>query len=245
MRISGLICLFSVFVCLDAMAQEETVTPDRLTTTHPTSRMDEAWWRERHESRLNQMKSIEQLNILLIGDSITQGWETTGSRVWKDTFEDLTSFNLGFSGDRTEHVLWRLENGSVEGLDPGVVVILIGTNNTGQNLDKPRDIAKGVKAIINEVRNRMPKSPILLMAVFPYDKDSESPRRKNNNEINNLISQYHDGKTVHYLDICNSFFDESGQMSTKITPDFLHLSEAGYQIWADGIEQKVRELCRR
>lgn len=207
--------------------------------------MNEVWWKNRHELRMKEKESIGEMDLLLVGDSITQGWETTGKPVQEKAFGNLDLFNLGFSGDRTEHVIWRLQNGQVDGLKPAVTMVLIGTNNTGHNLDKPDDIAAGVKAIVDELRTRLPETKILLLAVFPYDEDPDSPRRKNNNAINDLIKNLNDDQAVHYLDICDMFFDEAGKMTREITPDFLHLSQAGYQIWADGVDAKIRQLMKQ
>jgi len=226
-------------------AQEAKVTDETLSTTTPLSRMEQEWWKNRHELRLEQKAKLDQLDLLLVGDSITQGWESTGKPVFEATFGDLKTFNLGFSGDRTEHVIWRLQNDEVDGLKPAVTMVLIGTNNTGQKMDKPEDIAAGVKAIIDELTTRLPETKVLLLAAFPYDKDPESPRRKNNNQLNEIIKGFHDGQAVHYLDINESLFDDSGNMTADITPDFLHLSKAGYQIWGDAVNDKIRELGKQ
>lgn len=230
------------FPCVDLSAQEQQVAGDDLTTTKPVSRMQEAWWKNRHDLRQKEKANIDELDVLLVGDSITQGWEGAGAKPWKNTFGDLQAFNLGFSGDRTEHVIWRLQNGEVEGLNPRVVMVLIGTNNTGHKLDKPENIARGVAGILTELKNRLPDSKVILLSLFPYDKDPNSPRRKNNDAVNEIIKNYDDGKQVYYLDICDAFFDDQGNMSKEITPDFLHLSEKGYQIWADQVNDKIRTL---
>ncbi len=238
-----LIMGFLFFIpCVDLNAQEQQVADEDLTTTKPVSRMQEAWWKNRHDLRQKEKANVGELDILLVGDSITQGWEGAGAKAWKKTFGDLKTFNLGFSGDRTEHVIWRLQNGEVEGLDPRVVMVLIGTNNTGHKLDKPENIASGVEGILKELKNRLPDSKVILLSLFPYDKDPNSPRRKNNNAVNEIIKNYDDGKQVYYLDICDAFFDDQGKMSAEITPDFLHLSEKGYQIWADQVNDKIRDL---
>lgn len=230
------------FLGVDLSAQELQVAGDDLTTTKPVSRMQEAWWKNRHDLRQKEKANMDELDILLVGDSITQGWEGAGAKPWKNTFGDLKTFNLGFSGDRTEHVIWRLQNGEVEGLNPRVVMVLIGTNNTGHKLDKPENIARGVEGILTELKSRLPDSKVILLSLFPYDKDPNSPRRKNNNAVNEIIKNYDDGKQVYYLDICDAFFDDQGNMSKEITPDFLHLSEKGYQIWADQVNDKIRAL---
>jgi beta-glucosidase len=226
-------------------AQESTLSSASRLATQAVSRLDQDWWKKRHESKLSEKQDMQQLDVLLLGDSITQGWETTGAEVWKQGFGDLTSLNLGFSGDRTEHVIWRLQNGEVDGLDPAAIMVLIGTNNTGHRLDPADDIAAGIKIILDELQTRCPNSRILLLSVFPYDRDSQSPRRRNNEALNGQIRHFHDGRRVFYHDIYDTFFDESGQMSAEITPDFLHLSERGYRIWAEGVRDPLRKWCQR
>ena len=224
------------------LAQEQEVVKEGLTTTKPVSRMQEKWWNDRHELRQKQKADLGELDILLLGDSITQGWEGSGADPWKKTFGDLSMFNLGFSGDRTEHVIWRLQNGEVEGLNPKVVMLLIGTNNTGHKPDKPEEIATGIQCILDELKSRLPESKVVLLALFPYDKDPNSPRRKNNNAVNEIIKDYDDGQQVFFVDINESLFDAEGNMTKEITPDFLHLSKKGYEIWADRVNDKIREL---
>ena len=121
-------------------------------------------------------------------------------------------------------------------------MLLIGTNNTGHKLDKPEHIAEGIQRILGELKTRLPESKIMLLALFPYDKDPASPRRKNNNAVNEIIQRYDDGKQVFFVDINDSLFDAEGNMTKEITPDFLHLSPKGYAIWANQVNGKVREL---
>ncbi len=234
--------LIICFLPSNGYAQESNLKSEELSTTTPLDRMAQPWWKNRLAAKMKQKQEMESIDIVLLGDSITQGWEGTGKDVWQKTFGELNTLNLGFSGDRTEHVIWRNENGQMDDIDPGLVIVLIGTNNTGHNLDKPQAIAAGVKKILGQLKSSVPDSKILLLSVFPFDKDPESPRRKNNNELNEIIKDFHDGQSIHYLDICHQFFDDSGAMTKEITPDFLHLSAKGYQQWADGMKEKVHEL---
>ncbi|MGI9518955.1 MAG: GDSL-type esterase/lipase family protein [Pirellulaceae bacterium] len=244
MRVTLLVLFSSIcFVPLaDAWQENESVQTETPVTVQPVSRLEEDWWAERHEEKLQAKQQMESVDLVLIGDSITHSWETTGQQVWKKSFPDVATLNLGFSGDRTEHVLWRFANGQIDDIEPKAVMLLIGTNNTGHHLHDPADIAAGIKAIIEDLNTRLPNTQILLLAVFPYDQDPQSPRRKNNEAVNVLIAELHDGERVHYLDICEKFFDEDGEMTKEITPDFLHLSPAGYQIWADAVKPRLMEL---
>ncbi len=229
----------------DAWQENESVQTEAPVTVQPVSRLEESWWAERHQAKLDARDQMESVDLVLIGDSITHSWETTGQDVWRNSYPDVATLNLGFSGDRTEHVLWRLENGELDGVQPKAVMLLIGTNNTGHHLHDPTDIAAGVKAIVEDLKTRLPESRVLLLAVFPCDKDPQSPRRKNNEAVNELICDLHDGQCVHYVDICERFFNEDGEMTEEITPDYLHLSPAGYQIWADAVKPTLMEVLGR
>ena len=147
------------------------------------------------------------------------------------------------SGDRTQHVLWRIQQGELEGIQPRVIVLMIGTNNTGA--DSATGIAKGITAIVGTLREKQPKAKILLLGILPRGKKASSnPYRDKINQANDIISRLHDGKRIHYLDIGNHFLLTDGSISAEIMPDYLHPSVAGYQIWADAIAPKLTELMR-
>ena len=183
--------------------------------------------------------------VVFLGDSITAGWAGGGKEVWAKAFSQWNPANFGIGGDRTQHVLWRIENGELEGIKTKAAVIMIGTNNTGG--DSAEAIAKGVTKIVNTVRTKLPTTQILLLAIFPrgdkpdgklgagYDKIKE---------INSLIGKLDDKKSIHYLDIGDKFIQGKAALSADIMPDFLHLSPAGYQIWADAITGKLNELTK-
>ena len=178
------------------------------------------------------------------GDSITQAWEGAGKKVWGKYYGDRQAINLGFSGDRTEHALWRLRKGRFgRGLEPRVSVVMIGTNNTGAFEAKGQRDGRGSlrHSSRSSVRDsRRPRS--LLLGVFPRSDRPEDAPRKLNVEINTLIAKLHDGENVHYLDISSTFLEENGRISNKIMPDKLHLSEEGYALWAKAMEAKLCEL---
>ena len=185
-------------------------------------------------------------DIEFIGDSITQGWESRGSNVWKQFYGKRKVINFGVSGDRTEHVLWRFEQGQLDGIKAKVAVVMIGTNNSGKNKDgtdqySDNDILEGVVAIVNDIRKRQPDTKILLLGIFPRGK-TFSPQRGRLLEINQVLAKLDDGKHIFYQDFGSQYVESDGTISKDIMPDALHPNEKGYQIWANATECKLKHL---
>jgi lysophospholipase L1-like esterase len=175
------------------------------------------------------------VDLLFLGDSITQGWGF-GERendVWKRFYTPRNAANFGVGGDRTQHVLWRIQNGELEGIEPKVVVLMIGTNNASSGTAD--EIAQGVTAIVEELRHRLPKAKVLLLGVFPRGQKPNATREKLS-AVNAKIAHLDDGSHVKYLDIGKAFLNEDGTISRDIMPDYLHLTRKGYRIWADAME---------
>lgn len=196
-------------------------------------------WLTRHES-FNKRVAEGNVDLLFIGDSITQGWEGRGKNVWAKFYGKRNAVNLGIGGDRTQHVIWRLDHGNIKGIQPKAAVIMIGTNNSGSNSSE--QIAEGVKVIVDRLSEKLPKTKLLLLAVFPRGADKNDKRRQVNEKANLIFQKLADGKQVHYLDIGPKFLEEDGTLTREIMPDLLHLSEKGYTIWAESIEEKLAEL---
>jgi N-acetylglucosamine-6-sulfatase len=211
------------------------------TAVIPATRGDESWWRERQLVANEQAQRVD-VKLAFIGDSITQGWEGAGKVIWEERFAPRTSINLGFSGDRTEHVVWRLTHGNLENIRPQVAVVMIGTNNTGHLMQDPQEVAGGIHRILELIEERSPETKVLLLGVFPRGKTRYDVMRLNNVAINQIIRRYADGQRVHYLDASNAFLESDGTLSEQVMPDLLHLSPEGYRRWADAIEPKLREL---
>jgi beta-glucosidase len=205
-------------------------------TTDPVPR--EGGWMKRHETHLERVKP-GKADVVFIGDSITQGWEGAGRDVWTRFYGSRNAVNLGIGGDRTQHVLWRLDHDEVKGINPKVAVVMIGTNNVGGN--SADEIAKGVTAIVKSLRDKLPKTKVLLLAVFPRGEKPNSGRDKIK-QLNEKIKTLDDGKNVHYLDISKAFLNDDDTISKEIMPDYLHLSPKGYRIWADSIEPTLWKL---
>jgi len=185
------------------------------------------------------------VDLMFIGDSITEFWQRpAGKTIWATNFAPLKAANFGISGHATQNVLWRLQNGELEGIHPKVVVLLIGTNNMG---DKPADIALGVKVIITEIQQRSPGTRILLMGIFPRSADVTNSFRTKTKETNTILETYaspDDPTQVIFLDIGEKFLNADGSMNKDLMPDTLHPSEKGYQVWADGILDTVKKMLK-
>lgn len=207
----------------------------------PAHRLSAGWWKKRHEQKLAQAKGKE-CDLLFIGDSITHGWEGAGKKTWQKYYAARKPFNIGFSGDRTQHVLWRLDQGEMASFKPKVAVIMIGTNNTGHQMQKAQETADGIKAIIGRIHKLSPKTKILLLGVFPRGANPDHKMRIRNNEINAIIKGYHDGEKVHFLDISSTFLNKEGVLTKEVMPDYLHPRQHGYKLWAEAMEPTLKKL---
>jgi beta-glucosidase len=220
-----------------------SITPDMLNESWSID-----WWLPRHQEKLEEIKSLQAQHqdseLVFIGDSITHNWEKDGINVWNRHYKKLHAINLGFGGDRTENVLWRLQHGEVDGIRPKVAVLMLGTNNTGERGEDPRTTAAGIKRNIDELRRRLPDSKILLLAIFPRDEKPDSQLRKLNEQVNTIISSFADNKKIFFLDINQAFLKTDGTLSKDIMPDFLHPNERGYEIWVDAMEPELQRLMK-
>ncbi|MCP4710817.1 MAG: GDSL family lipase [Planctomycetes bacterium] len=198
------------------------------------------WWTLRHWET-NERVRQGNVDLIFVGDSITQGWEGNGKEVWDEYYGERNAVNLGFSGDRTQHVLWRFDNGNIDGISPKAAVVMIGTNNSNGTDNTSEEIADGIIAICGQMRIDLPKTKILLLGIFPRGEQS-NPQREKNARVNEIVSRIADGEMLFYLDFGDKFLESDKSLSSEIMPDYLHLSAKGYQIWAEAIEDKVTEL---
>jgi arylsulfatase A-like enzyme/lysophospholipase L1-like esterase len=205
------------------------------------SRNGNFWWKDRDRAQTQEAQK-GPYDLAFIGDSITQGWEGRGKAVWEKHYGKYKAINLGIGGDRTEHVLWRLTKSRQLNAKPKVAVLMIGTNNTGHQMQDAEEVAAGIEAILGIVREGSPRTKVLLLGVFPRGESPWDEKRLNNVQINQIIRRFADGDRVHYLDIGHVFLEKDGTLSKEIMPDHLHLSEAGYERWAKAIEPKLKEL---
>ena len=188
-------------------------------------------------------------DIAFIGDSITQGWEGAGKPVWEKFYGGRKCLNFGVGGDRTEHVLWRFENGQLDGIKPKAAVLMIGTNNSNKNRDgseqySEAEILEGVQAIVKQIRQRLPDTKLLVLGIFPRAQTFSTQRGKIL-QINQALAKVADGQMVHYLDFGSELIEADGSISKDKMPDYLHLSEGGYEIWARAIEPTLVKLLAK
>jgi lysophospholipase L1-like esterase len=180
-------------------------------------------------------------DIEFIGDSIMQGWESAGKNVWTNYYGKRKCINMGVSGDRTQHVLWRFEQGQLDGINAKVAVVMIGTNNSNNQDNSETDILEGVQAIVQEIRTRQPKTKILLLAIFPRGHAFSAQRGKIL-QVNEALARLDDGQNIFYMDLGPKFIENDGTISKTIMPDYLHPNAAGYEIWAEATEPTIKEL---
>ncbi len=198
-----------------------------------------------HERHLLLLERVREnrgaIDVLFVGDSITQGWEGAGREIWEEFYGPRRAVNIGIGGDRTQHVLWRLENGNIDGLVPKVTVLMIGTNNSAADRNTAPEMVEGVRAVVDHLKTALPETKILLLGIFPRGREFNDQRGKIL-QVNQVLRKLHDGDRVVWLDIGHEFLDETGALPESIMPDALHLSPAGYRIWAEAIEPKLREF---
>jgi lysophospholipase L1-like esterase len=200
----------------------------------------------RRHTRLVEIAALRyKARVVFLGDSITARW-SQHKALFDLEFGQYRALNFGIPGDRTQHVMWRVQEGLFDVVRPRVVVLLIGTNNattqgTLMPFNPPEEVAAGVRHIIDDIHLRSPETKILLHGILP--RGAKNPAHRNA-QVNTLISQFHDGERIHYLDIGNQFLLPDGSVSPVLMPDLLHLSEDGYRIWADAIRAKLAELTQ-
>ena len=211
----------------------------RLTVT-PVENVD---MHERNVMLAERAGQASDTRLVFVGDSITQGWESE-PELWNAEFGRYAPLNLGVSGDRTEHVLWRLETGAYDGLKPELIVIMIGTNNTGHRMDEPEPIAKGVDAILGQLSARFPRARLALLAIFPRGATVDDPMRANNTAVNALLTKIAAKRGAEWLDLSSAFTDDAGVLPEAVMPDLLHLSSDGYARWAAALREPLARWMR-
>jgi lysophospholipase L1-like esterase len=228
----------------------------------PVSKLEENgydWW-VRHNDVLKVKDSLNP-EIVLIGNSISHYWGgnfpplknadgtsmiPNGPNSWQSTFKNHRVLNLGFGWDRTQNVLWRLDNGELDGLNPKLVIIHIGTNNTSETQNAPMntasEIVEGISAIYSRVQSKVPNAKIILMQIMPREKLPDNPRRILINETNQSLKKFASENNIKLLDISSKMLTSDGLLTKKYTLDFCHPNEAGYQIWGDALRPYIDSI---
>jgi lysophospholipase L1-like esterase len=197
-------------------------------------------WYVRHRS-LSHRAQQGGIDLLFLGDSITENWQSQGSNVWSKYFAPRRAANFGISGDITRGLIWRLEHGELDGLHPKVVVILIGTNDSSR--EEPQAIADNIRQIIQDTKLKCLESKVLLLAILPRSRPEDGPAvMETINKVNAMIARFDDAGKVRFLSIGERFRGSKGELLAGLMPDFLHLSEEGYQEWAEAMKPILKEM---
>jgi lysophospholipase L1-like esterase len=188
------------------------------------------------------------VGLLFLGDSITEGWKKV-PELWEASYGHYQPANFGIGGDRTEHVIWRIEQGELEKMAPKVTVLMIGTNNTGDNAAV--EIAAANRKIISMIQAALPETKVLLLGIFPRGPrmargmgDDWEGKMAKISAVNADMAQLDDGDRVRYLDISNNFLAADGSIPMEIMPDQLHPNALGYQIWVDAMAPLLAEMMK-
>ncbi|MFZ2655182.1 MAG: GDSL-type esterase/lipase family protein [Victivallales bacterium] len=196
------------------------------------------------------------IDVLFLGDSITQLWYNdprwpNGQEAWDKNYKPLKAINLGVAGDTTCHLIWRIGEGRmIEGLTPKVTILLIGVNNiTGRGKGSspgsgtPENIAAAIVLILDNLKKQMPDTKILLLGIFPaFPDQSDSKWLEKIHKTNKIIAEQADYKKIFYLDIGNKLLSSDGKLDKEIIRDGIHLSEKGYEIWAENMNPYLLDL---
>jgi beta-glucosidase len=195
------------------------------------------WWADRHNKRINNIKRNQK--IIFIGDSITLHWEYEGLQAWTALNQkyDTKIINLGFGGDETQHVIWRLENGEFPyGINPEYVVLMIGTNNRHE----PESIAAGIGKIVKIINSNSPSTNIILLSILPRGAGNGDTNTVRNNAVNDITKKYDGYLGIQYLDIGQYYIDTQGNLKEELFTDRLHLTSTGYNIMG----KKLMEIIK-
>jgi lysophospholipase L1-like esterase len=191
-----------------------------------------------------------RIDVYFAGDSIIRRWRATDYprflANWNENFFGWNAANFGWGGDTIQNILWRLQNGELDGVHPKVIVLLAGTNNLGNNPaieTEVADIPKGIKALLDIMREKAPEATIIVMGILPRnDRVRPTAMIPSINRINENIAKLADGETIRYLNINDRLADKYGKLFEGVTVDGLHLSLKGYQTWADALRPLLTEL---
>jgi lysophospholipase L1-like esterase len=241
MKIRLAILFLAAFHSLQTFAENTALVPTP--RDFPTN------WMSRHEAYVAEAKK-GGIDLLFLGDSITDGWRwgNGGSKIWPQLYAPRHAANFGIGYDRIQNVLWRVENGELENIHPKVVVLLIGTNNSGnEDNGQPRnltpEIIEGVSNLVRQIQARLPQTKILLLGIFPRAGKTD-PIREQVKAVNAGLAQLDDGSKVKFLDLGEKFLAPDGTLSHDLFPDLLHPNAKGYQIWADAMDPTLSEMLK-
>jgi lysophospholipase L1-like esterase len=208
------------------------------TAIEPASNAGNTNWMAWHQA-MNARAKQGHVDLIYVGDSIVQLYEKQGKDTWDRYYAPRNAVNLGISWDRTEHVLWRLDHGNIDGISPKLAIVMIGQNNGPHNTVE--EIGAGVTAVVQKIRAKLPTTKILLLAIFPR-REKPTEEREVLAKASRIAAKLADNHTIFYMDINKIFLRPDGSIPAQLMPDFQHPSAKGYRRWAEAIEPPVAEL---
>lgn len=200
---------------------------------------DAPFWRQ-DNATINARAQEGGDDLLFVGDSITYGWQLAGQPVWDQYYGDRRAMLAGIPGDQTQNVLWRLDHGNLDGIDPRLVVVMIGTNN---ETDPPDDVATGVMAIVHDLRVKLPDAGLLLLGILPRGVTATDPQREKNTATNGMLRMLAGNEGVDYLDLSPNFLNGDGTQRTGLLQtDDVHPTAPGYEVMAKAMEPLIAAI---
>lgn len=197
-------------------------------------------WKDRFEKNLAIIRTNDTFDVVLVGDSITHRWDSVGRDAWRDVLGKYRQLNAGYIGDLTQHMIWRLNHGELDGYKAKVFMVMAGTNNRWTD---PADVAAGVQEVVKLITGKHPESKILLQAVFPRGQTPADTERIRVMATNKILEPW--AKTlpnVVWVDLKDHFLSPDGTISKDVFPDFLHPEHDGYYIWAKAVKPYLENL---
>lgn len=212
-------------------------------TLVPANKMDQQWWKDRHEA--NKARIAQgNVDLLLVGDSITHGWDGSGKAVEDYYYGDRNCVNMGFGGDQTQHVLWRLNDAPMDKICPKAAVLLIGINSLWGDWENcSENVAKGIVACVDKLQSLYPDCKILVLDIFPAKELASDPIRDRLGKANAIMTEtLKDRKNVTVMSINDLWLNDQGTMYKYLTPDFCHPNQLGYKLWGAEVEPIIAQF---
>jgi lysophospholipase L1-like esterase len=248
------LALVAAVLCLTPVKTTHAQADSQNAAIVPADRLSVDWWAARHKAIVSGLPQHSDAQLLLIGDSITHNYDKAEppnqdfQPIWQQYYAPRKALNLGFSGDTTANVLWRLDHGEVAGLHPKLAVVLIGTNNTGFFGQTAEQTEEGIDAVVKDVEHRLPDTKILLMGLLP----TRLPSKEENFDVNAYLGAHYAGgedPRVSYIDISVVFYTH-GELDLSLFYDptlsppkpALHPNTLGQRLMASAIEPAVARL---
>jgi lysophospholipase L1-like esterase len=232
-------CLFYTAFAAQLVYTPPVVPPGVDRTTFPVDRQE---WLERVQDNFNKTQG-KHFDLVFDGDSIVAGWiwQGRGLDLWNAHYAKLNAADFGLAGDQVQNVLWRLGHGQLDGINPKMVVLMIGSNNA--LYDPPEHIGEGVKVLLAEYLKDAPNARFLLLGIIPRGVKAIDPMRAKIAQANKLIASLADGKRVTYMDIGPLFLQEDGSLNPAMfVSDLVHPNAKGYQAWVDAMQPEIDQV---